>query len=149
MTFGLPPTANALLAYLDMLDGTELTVVGVGLGRRPHGHAGGAPAHSNAAVTSTSGSRSTTTPTHSPTNVELVEQAVALAGEVGRPHRHHRPGGQDAGAPQSGSERRKSSNAALTSAGRSCWIQCPEPATHTGSRSAGTAAVSCSTASGV
>ena len=84
MTFGLPPTANALLAYLDMLEGTDLPwsvsvwggdlmatpVARLALERGGHLHVG-LEEHYD--------------PEHSPTNVELVEQAVALAGEVGRP----------------------------------------------------------------
>ena len=127
VTFGLPPTANALLAYLDMLDGTDLPwsvsvwggdlmatpVARLALERGGHLHVG-LEEHYD--------------PAHSPTNVELVEQAVALAREVGRPIAIDRRRGQAAGAAQPGSERRNSSNAALTSSGRSCWIQCPEPA---------------------
>ena len=84
VTFGLPPTANALLAYLDMLEGTDLpwsvSVWGGDLMSTPiarlalelggHLHVG-LEEHYD--------------PEHSPTNVELVEQAVALAEEVGRP----------------------------------------------------------------
>jgi uncharacterized protein (DUF849 family) len=84
VTFGLPPTANALLAYLDMLDGTALPwsvsvwggdlmatpVARLALERGGHLHVG-LEEHYD--------------PAHSPTNLELVEQAVALAGEVGRP----------------------------------------------------------------
>lgn len=84
VTFGLPPTANALLAYLDMLDGTGLPwsvsvwggdlmatpVARLALERGGHLHVG-LEEHYD--------------PAHSPTNVELVEQAVALAAEVGRP----------------------------------------------------------------
>jgi uncharacterized protein (DUF849 family) len=84
VTFGLPPTANALLAYLDMLDGTGLPwsvsvwggdlmatpVARLALERGGHLHVG-LEEHYD--------------PSHSPTNVELVEQVVALAGEVGRP----------------------------------------------------------------
>jgi 3-keto-5-aminohexanoate cleavage enzyme len=84
VTFGLPPTTNALLAYLDMLEGTDLqwsvSVWGGDLMRTPvarlalerggHLHVG-LEEHYD--------------PEHSPTNVELVEQAVALSAEVGRP----------------------------------------------------------------
>ncbi len=84
VTFGLPPTANALLAYLDMLDGTGLPwsvsvwggdlmatpVARLALERGGHLHVG-LEEHYD--------------PAHSPTNVELVEQAVGLAAEVGRP----------------------------------------------------------------
>ena len=41
VTFGLPPTKHALLAYLDMLEGTGIPVVGFSVGRRPHGHPSG------------------------------------------------------------------------------------------------------------
>lgn len=84
VTFGLPPTANALLAYLDMLDGTGLPwsvsvwggdlmatpVARLALERGGHLHVG-LEEHYD--------------PAHSPTNLELVERAVALAAEVGRP----------------------------------------------------------------
>ncbi|HEY3670315.1 MAG TPA: 3-keto-5-aminohexanoate cleavage protein [Acidimicrobiia bacterium] len=84
VTFGLPPTANALLAYLDMLDGTGLPwsvsvwggdlmatpVARLALERGGHLHVG-LEEHYD--------------PAQSPTNVELVEHAVALATEVGRP----------------------------------------------------------------
>ncbi|HLM19647.1 MAG TPA: 3-keto-5-aminohexanoate cleavage protein [Acidimicrobiia bacterium] len=83
VTFGLPPTANALLAYLDMLDGTDLPwsvsvwggdlmatpVARLALERGGHLHVG-LEEHYD--------------PARSPTNVELVEQAVALAADVGR-----------------------------------------------------------------
>jgi uncharacterized protein (DUF849 family) len=84
VTFGLPPTRNALLAYLDMLDGTALpwsvsvwggdlmaTPVGrLALERGGHLHVG-IEEHFD--------------PVRKPTNVDLVEEAVALAGAVGRP----------------------------------------------------------------
>jgi uncharacterized protein (DUF849 family) len=84
VTFGLPPTANALLAYLDMLEGTGLPwsvsvwggdvfatpVARLALERGGHLHVG-LEEHYD--------------PEHSPTNVELVQQAVALAAAVGRP----------------------------------------------------------------
>jgi len=84
VTFGLPPTENALLAYLDMLDGTGLPwsvsvwggdlmttpVARLALERGGHLHVG-LEEHYD--------------PDRSPTNVELVEQAVALARDVGRP----------------------------------------------------------------
>ena len=84
VTFGLPPTSNALLAYLDMLEGTGLPwsvsvwggdlmatpVARLALERGGHLHVG-LEEHYD--------------PAHSPTNVELVEQAVTLASEVGRP----------------------------------------------------------------
>jgi 3-keto-5-aminohexanoate cleavage enzyme len=84
VTFGLPPTTHALLAYLDMLDGTGLPwsvsvwggdVMTTPVARLALEHGGhlhvGLEEHYD--------------PAHSPTNVELVEAAVALAGEVGRP----------------------------------------------------------------
>src|SRR3954452_14654430 len=78
VTFGLPPTANALAAYLDMLEGTglpwsvsvwggdliETPIARLALERGGHLHVG-LEEHFD--------------PAHSPTNVELVEQAVALA----------------------------------------------------------------------
>jgi uncharacterized protein (DUF849 family) len=84
VTFGLPPTANALLAYLDMLEGTGLPwsvsvwggdlmatpVARLALERGGHLHVG-LEEHYD--------------PAHSPTNRELVEHAAALAEEVGRP----------------------------------------------------------------
>jgi len=83
VTFGLPPTTNALLAYLDMLEGTGLPwsvsvwggdlmatpVARLALERCGHLHVG-LEEHYD--------------PAHSPTNVELVEQAVALVDDVGR-----------------------------------------------------------------
>ena len=69
VTFGLPPTRHALLAYLDMLEGTGLpwsvSVWGGG-----HLHVG-LEEHFD--------------PDVKPTNVELVEQAVELIDDVGRP----------------------------------------------------------------
>jgi 3-keto-5-aminohexanoate cleavage enzyme len=84
VTFGLPPTRNALLAYLDMLEGTGLpwsvSVWGGDLMATPvarlalelggHLHVG-LEEHFD--------------PDRKPTNVELVDEAVALAGSVGRP----------------------------------------------------------------
>jgi 3-keto-5-aminohexanoate cleavage enzyme len=84
VTFGLPPTRNALLAYLDMLEGTGLpwsvSVWGGDLMATPvarlavelggHLHVG-LEEHFD--------------PDRKPTNLELVSEAVALAAEVGRP----------------------------------------------------------------
>jgi uncharacterized protein (DUF849 family) len=84
VTFGLPPTRNALLAYLDMLEGTDLpwsvSVWGGDLAQTPvarlalelggHLHVG-LEEHFD--------------PDHKPTNLELVQQAAALCAEVGRP----------------------------------------------------------------
>src|SRR4051794_35663875 len=84
VTFGLPPTRHALLAYLDMLDGTGLPwsvsvwggdlmatpVARLALERGGHLHVG-LEEHFD--------------PATKPTNVELVEQAVELADDVGRP----------------------------------------------------------------
>jgi uncharacterized protein (DUF849 family) len=84
VTFGLPPTSNALLAYLDMLEGTGLPwsvsvwggdlmatpVARLALERGGHLHVG-LEEHFD--------------PERKPTNVELVEEAVALASSVGRP----------------------------------------------------------------
>jgi uncharacterized protein (DUF849 family) len=84
VTFGLPPTANALLAYLDMLEGTDLPwsvsvwggdlmstpVARLALERGGHLHVG-LEEHFH--------------PDRQPTNLELVEEAVALVTSVGRP----------------------------------------------------------------
>ena len=84
VTFGLPPTANALLAYLDMLEGTGLPwsvsvwggdllatpVARLALERGGHLHVG-LEEHFD--------------PDRKPTNVELIREAVALVGTVGRP----------------------------------------------------------------
>jgi uncharacterized protein (DUF849 family) len=84
VSFGLPPTANALLAYLDMLEGSGLAwsvsawggdllktpVARLALERGGHLHIG-LEEHYD--------------PERQPTNVELLEEAVALCAEVGRP----------------------------------------------------------------
>jgi uncharacterized protein (DUF849 family) len=84
VTFGLPPTANALLAYLDMLEGTDLPwsvsvwggdlmstpVARLALERGGHLHVG-LEEHFH--------------PDRTPTNLELVDEAVALVESVGRP----------------------------------------------------------------
>jgi 3-keto-5-aminohexanoate cleavage enzyme len=84
VTFGLAPTANALLAYLDLLDGTgipwSVSVWGGDLLQTPiarlalehggHLHVG-LEEHFD--------------PERKPTNVELVTEAVGLCAEVGRP----------------------------------------------------------------
>jgi 3-keto-5-aminohexanoate cleavage enzyme len=83
VTFGLPPTVNALEAYLDMLDGTGLpwsvSVWGGDLIRTPIARLalerGG---HLHVGLEEHAGDRQ-------PTNEELVSEAVALAREVGRP----------------------------------------------------------------
>ena len=83
VTFGLPPTKNALLAYLDMLEGTGLpwsvSVWGGDLMQTPvarlavelggHIHVG-LEEHFD--------------PKRKPTNVELIDEAVALCRSVGR-----------------------------------------------------------------
>jgi uncharacterized protein (DUF849 family) len=83
-TFGLPPTRHALLAYLDMLEGTDLpwsvSVWGGDLLATPiaqqalelggHLHVGLEEFYS---------------PERSPTNEELVREAAALVARVGRP----------------------------------------------------------------
>jgi 3-keto-5-aminohexanoate cleavage enzyme len=83
VTFGLPPTSNALLAYLDMLEGTGLPwsvsvwggdlmqtpVARLALERGGHLHIG-LEEHFD--------------PDRKPTNLELVEEAVALCASVGR-----------------------------------------------------------------
>ncbi len=84
VSFGLPPTTNALLAYLDLLEGVDLpwsvSVWGGDLFATPvarralelggHLHVG-LEEHFH--------------PEHKPTNEEIVKQAVALVNEVGRP----------------------------------------------------------------
>lgn len=84
VSFGLAPTEHALAAYLDLLDGTNLPwsvsvwggdlfetpVARQALERGGHLHVG-LEEHFH--------------PTHKPTNVEIVQQAAALAAEVGRP----------------------------------------------------------------
>src|SRR3954452_10057643 len=84
VTFGLPPTRNALLAYLDMLEGTGLPwsvsvwggdlmatpVARLALERGGHLHVG-LEEHFD--------------PERKPTNVELVQEAAALVASVGRP----------------------------------------------------------------
>ncbi len=84
VTFGLPPTRNALLAYLDMLEGTDIPwsvsvwggdlmqteVPRLALERGGHLHVG-LEEHFD--------------PERKPTNEELVAEAVALCAEVGRP----------------------------------------------------------------
>ncbi len=84
VSFGLPPTRNALLAYLDMLQGSDLPwsvsawggdlmgspVPRLALERGGHLHVG---------------LESFYDPERFPTNVELVAEAVALCEEVGRP----------------------------------------------------------------
>jgi uncharacterized protein (DUF849 family) len=83
VTFGLPPTENALLAYLDMIEGTglpwsvsvwggdllETPIARLALERGGHLHVG-LEEHSG---------------TRKPTNEDLVREAVELARTVGRP----------------------------------------------------------------
>ena len=83
VTFGLPPTENALLAYLDMIEGTELpwsvSVWGGDLMQTPIARLalerGG---HLHVGLEEHSGARK-------PTNKDLVREAVELARKVGRP----------------------------------------------------------------
>ena len=84
VSFGLAPTENALLAYLDLLEGVDLPwsvsvwggdvfetpIARLALERGGHLHVG-LEEHFH--------------PEHKPTNQEIVQQAVALAAEVGRP----------------------------------------------------------------
>ena len=84
VTFGLPPTRHALLAYLDMLEGSELPwsvsvwggdlmqteVPRLALERGGHLHVG---------------LEEYFDPDRQPTNEELIHEAVALCAEVGRP----------------------------------------------------------------
>src|SRR5262249_29119886 len=84
LSFGLPPTETALLAYLEMLDGSSLpwcvSAGGADVLRTPVARRGlelGGHLHV--------GLEFHFDPERTPTNVELVEEAAALAGEVGRP----------------------------------------------------------------
>ncbi len=84
VSFGLAPTEHALLAYLDLLEGTDLPwsvsvwggdlfdtpIARLALERGGHLHVG-LEEHFH--------------PEHKPTNEEIVKQAVALVAEVGRP----------------------------------------------------------------
>ncbi|MGH1493807.1 MAG: 3-keto-5-aminohexanoate cleavage protein [Acidimicrobiales bacterium] len=84
VSFGLPPTRNALLAYLDMLEGSGLEwsvsawggdlmstpVARLAVERGGHLHVGLEGFYD---------------PDRFPTNVELVQEAAALCDEVGRP----------------------------------------------------------------
>ena len=84
VSFGLPPTANALLAYLDMLEGSGLAwsvsawggdlmrspVARMAVERGGHLHIGLEEFYD---------------PDRQPTNTELIAEAVALCAEVGRP----------------------------------------------------------------
>ena len=83
VTFGLPPTAKALEAYLEMLDGCDLPwavavlggdVVASGLARLALERGG----HVRVGLEDHAGART-------PTNEELVSEVVALARAVGRP----------------------------------------------------------------
>jgi uncharacterized protein (DUF849 family) len=83
VSFGLPPTENALAAYLDMIEGTglpwsvsvwggdliETPIARLALERGGHLHVG---------LEEHSGERT-------PTNETLVREAAALAQNVGRP----------------------------------------------------------------
>ncbi len=82
-SFGLPPTEKALDAYLEMLEGTDLPwavavvggdVVETGMARRALERGG----HVRVGLEDYAGPRT-------PSNVELVEEATALARAVGRP----------------------------------------------------------------
>ncbi len=148
VTFGLPPTTNALLAYLDMLEGTDLPWSVSVWGGDLMSHAGGAP-RARARRPPARGARGALRPRPLP-----HQRRAGRAGGGPRPggrttDRVDSRRGQAPGPSQPGSERRNPSNAALTSCGFSCWIQWPEPLTQTGSRSAGTTARVASTASGV
>ncbi|MHA7836361.1 MAG: beta-keto acid cleavage family enzyme [bacterium] len=84
VSFGLPPTRHGLLAYLDMLEGSglpwsvsvwggdlmETPVARLALERGGHLHVGVEEFYS---------------PDRSPTNEELLREAIALCREVGRP----------------------------------------------------------------
>jgi uncharacterized protein (DUF849 family) len=84
VTFGLPPTKNALLAYLDVLEGTGLpwsvSVWGGDLMQTPVARLAlelGGHLHI--------GLEEHFDPNRKPTNLELLEEAKALCAEVGRP----------------------------------------------------------------
>jgi uncharacterized protein (DUF849 family) len=84
VSFGLPPTKNALLAYLDMLDGSGLSwsvsVWGGDLMQTPIARLAlelGGHLHI--------GLEEHFDPARKPTNVELIEEAAALCRSVGRP----------------------------------------------------------------
>ncbi len=84
VTFGLPPTRNALLAYLDLVEGTGLpwsvSVWGGDLMATPVARLAlelGGHLHV--------GIEEFWDPDRSPTNVELVSEAVDLCAQVGRP----------------------------------------------------------------
>ena len=84
VTFGLPPTEAALLAYLEMIEGVDLPwsvsvwggdlmatpIARMALERGGHLHVGLEEFYA---------------PDRSPTNLELVEEVLVLANEVGRP----------------------------------------------------------------
>ncbi len=81
--FGLPPTAKALEAYLEMIEGSDLPwsvssfgddCVGCGLAEAAIRRGG----HVQVGIEPYGGPRT-------PRNVELVEEVVALAGKLGRP----------------------------------------------------------------
>jgi uncharacterized protein (DUF849 family) len=82
-TFGLPPTITALDAYCELLEGCTLpwsvAVIGGDLFESPVARAAlERGAHLHVGLEDHAGTRQ-------PTNVELVEQAVALCKDVGRP----------------------------------------------------------------
>jgi len=84
VSFGLPPTEHGLLAYLDMLDGSELPwsvsvwggdlmqtpIARLALERGGHLHVGVEEFYS---------------PHRSPSNAELLRETVDLCSAVGRP----------------------------------------------------------------
>ncbi|MEP2988199.1 MAG: 3-keto-5-aminohexanoate cleavage protein [Parasphingorhabdus sp.] len=83
MSFGLPPTAKALEAYLEMIEGSDLPwsvsafgddCVGCGLADEAIKRGG----HVQVGIEPYGGPRV-------PTNIELVEEVVALAQKLGRP----------------------------------------------------------------
>ncbi len=84
LTFGLPPTKHALLAYLDMLEGSGLpwsvSVWGGDLMQTPVARQAlelGGHLHI--------GLEEHFDPERKPTNIELLHEAVALCADVGRP----------------------------------------------------------------
>ena len=99
VSFGLPPTINALLAYLDLVEGTGLpwsvSVWGGDLFETPiarralelggHLHVG-LEEHFH--------------PEYKPTNEEILNQATSLCAEVGRPVASTAEAGQILGLPK-------------------------------------------------
>jgi uncharacterized protein (DUF849 family) len=102
-TFGLAPTERALDAYLELLDGAEVPwsvsvfggdVVSSGMARWALERGG----HLHLGLEAYGGPRT-------PTNAELVEEAVALCEEVGRPVTNSAEAAERLGLPETRSGR--------------------------------------------